>query len=140
MKHKLLVSGGRDFEDIELVYYFLDRFHYNPDKGIFILIHGAAKGLDTLASRWAKDRKVMEFPFVPEYDKFENKKLAPLARNQKMIDIGKPTCAMIFPGQGWNTDMTREGGTADMFRKCMKAGLHTYQIINDHKVIEFNKK
>lgn len=130
MKHKLLISGGRDFTDHEFVEYFLDRFHHNPDLGIFILIHGAAKGVDTFGENWARKNNVMTFPFRPEYDKFVDKWKAPLARNLQMIKIGKPTCAMIFPGGD---------GTRHMFEACLGNKLHTYKIDSYTSAREFNK-
>lgn len=48
MKQRVLVCGGRDYDDRDSLVTVLDAAHYaNP---IECLIHGAARGADTLAA------------------------------------------------------------------------------------------
>ena len=46
---KLLVCGGRDFDDVEFAVTHLTRLH--ETRGITELIHGAARGADTIAGQ-----------------------------------------------------------------------------------------
>ncbi len=48
---RLLVTGGRDFADRDLLYATLDRLH--AEHNIIVVIHGDAKGADRLAGEWA---------------------------------------------------------------------------------------
>lgn len=52
--YKIIVCGGRDYNDIEHVFEILD--FYNP----YIVVHGNATGADTLASYWAYKKKATE--------------------------------------------------------------------------------
>jgi hypothetical protein len=55
-KPKILVYGGRDFEDRAAVYARLDRLHVGRPVGA--MIAGSARGVDTLAVEWAKNRAI----------------------------------------------------------------------------------
>ena len=53
---KVLVCGGRDFEDRAALYAKLDRLHASrPFRSV---IEGGARGADTLAVEWARSRGV----------------------------------------------------------------------------------
>ena len=64
---KVLVCGGRDFDDYYKVAATLDLLH--RESPISVLIHGAARGADSLASRWARKNNVAvrEFPAQWEF-------------------------------------------------------------------------
>lgn len=54
MEQRVLVCGGRDYADAKSLGMVLDAAHSaNP---IVCLIHGAARGADTLAADWALSR------------------------------------------------------------------------------------
>ena len=48
---RVLITGGRDFADRILLFEALDRLH--AIHSFSVLIHGDAKGADTLAGEWA---------------------------------------------------------------------------------------
>lgn len=52
---RILVTGGRKYSNREFVYRILNNF---LAKQPFILIHGDADGLDTLAKEWAIENNV----------------------------------------------------------------------------------
>ena len=58
----LAVTGGRDFTDKKAVFSTLDRV--NRKRPITLLIHGGARGADTLASSWATSRKIPAKSFL----------------------------------------------------------------------------
>lgn len=110
---RLLVCGGRDYAEREHVYACLDRLH--AKRPVTLLIHGAAKGADSLAADWAKARGIeaLPFPIAPEDWDRHGRNAGPM-RNQTMLDKGTPEGVVAFPGGN---------GTADMVRRSQRAGL-----------------
>lgn len=99
--YKLLVTGSRDWKDTRVVWNALDTLYYrNSDD--FYLLHGAARGLDTIASLWAGDRvheaglniKVKDFPVTDEHWKKYGKR-AGMLRNIAMIEK-QPDIVLAF--------------------------------------------
>ena len=63
---RVLVCGGRDLRDAELVESTLDRLL--ATRGPFErLIHGGARGVDRIAGTWARKNGVLEWDFLPEW-------------------------------------------------------------------------
>ena len=115
---RVLVCGGRDFDDARLMNSVLDRLH--TENFFTVLIHGNARGADRIADAWACRRGVPREPYgVPqgEWDEL-GKKAGPL-RNQRMLDEGKPDMVVAFPGGG---------GTKDMVRRAAKAGVAIHEV------------
>lgn len=108
MKQRVLVCGGRDYDDAQSLATVLDAAHYaNP---IERLIHGAARGADTLAADWALSHDVLCNAYPADWER-DGKAAGPI-RNQKMLDEGKPHMVLAFPGGK---------GTADMIRRAEAA-------------------
>lgn len=111
---RLLVTGGRDYEDRKTVCEVLNKYHERTQRNrkTLCIINGGAAGLDRWARQWCKDNGVpcITMPALWTY----YQKAAGAIRNQWMIDFCKPTHAVVFPGGK---------GTADMRRKAYKAGL-----------------
>jgi hypothetical protein len=84
-----------------------------------VVIAGGARGADTLAVEWAKEREVMVEVYMAEWDQF-GRKAGPI-RNQRMLDEGKPDLVVAFPGGR---------GTAGMIALAEKAGVEVAQIDN----------
>lgn len=112
---RLLVCGGRDYHDAATVSHTLDRVL--RERGIAVLIHGAARGADTLAAEWAKATGVPVMDFPADW-KRDGKAAGPL-RNQRMLDEGKPSACVAFRGGR---------GTADMVRRCEAAGVPVWRV------------
>lgn len=128
---RLLVFGGRDFKDYRFLGTLLDTL-LTTVKGtggqIIYLVEGEAPGADILAKSWAEWRRIPVLPFKAKWDdltapdavikinKYGRKynARAGFDRNQQMIDEGKPTLAVAFPGGN---------GTNDMVERCKKAGI-----------------
>lgn len=62
---RLLVCGGRDFTDRAAAFAAIDRVH--AERGVALLIHGAARGADTLAGEWAEARGVPVLAFHADW-------------------------------------------------------------------------
>lgn len=126
---KILVCGGRNFNDKSLLYQTLDNLCLErgwvteaDTDGNWLpkdvkIIAGKARGADTLAIDWA----VINWQDFKEYpaDWDRHGKAAGFIRNQQMLDEGKPDLVVAFPGGN---------GTADMVRRAKKANLAVIEI------------
>lgn len=77
------------------------------------IVSGGAIGIDSIAENWCIEKEIPFIKFLPEYDKFENKKLAPLARNSTIAEYADVCIAF----QNKNSR-----GTADVISKFQKLG------------------
>lgn len=107
---RVIVCGGRDYEDRATVERELDAFHEKWP--IEVLHHGGAKGADSLAAEWATDRGVPVKEHLAEWGKFGG--AAGPIRNAYMLRDAKPHCVLAFPGGR---------GTADMIRKAERGNV-----------------
>ena len=105
---RVLVCGGRDFSDYAMMGRILARYQ---DR-IGVIIHGAARGADQLAWRWAVATGIPHEPFPADWN--EHGKAAGPIRNQQMLDEGKPDLVIAFPGGK---------GTNDMVRRAIDSGV-----------------
>ena len=94
---RLLVSGGRDFHDVDFIVNHLTRLH--SLSSVSCLIHGAAKGVDTYCGLWAEELgiPVEKYP-ITKADWEQHGKSAGPRRNLKMLQQSRPDGIAIFPG------------------------------------------
>jgi hypothetical protein len=113
---RVLVCGGREFADKGRVFTVLD-YYREASEGFTVVIHGAARGADSLAGEWAAARgiSVEEYPANWERD---GRAAGPI-RNAQMLREGKPTVVVAFPGGR---------GTADMIAQAKRAGVPVLEI------------
>jgi hypothetical protein len=115
---RVLVCGGRDFDDGGLMISVLDRLH--TETPFTVLIHGNARGADRAADAWARCRGVPREPYeVPQGEWDELGKKFGALRNQRMLDEGKPDLVVAFPGGG---------GTKDLVRRAIKARVPLHEV------------
>ena len=108
---RVLVCGGRDWRDAELVESALNSLH--AARGPFArLIHGGARGVDRIAGRWARKNGVLEWDFLPEWHRAGTPD-GP-ARNQRMIAEGAPDLVVAFPGGLGTADMVERARAAEV--------------------------
>ena len=114
-----LMCGGREFQGWSAVERVLDRI--SPER----IIHGAARGADSLAGRYARENRVecRAFPanWRPQGPRGPIDRGAGHERNQKMLDVGRPDIVLAMPGGS---------GTRDMVRRAREQGFHVQ--IYDH--------
>lgn len=91
---RVLVSGGRDFHDVEFIIYQLERM--DAIKPIECLIAGCAKGVDTYCELWAKEVGIKTELYPADWTTHGN--AAGIIRNVEMFDKSDPDVAMVFPG------------------------------------------
>ena len=90
---KVLVCGGRDFKDRELVFEFLDNAH--RENFFTHVIHGGARGADSLADEWARSRGIQPVRCDALWDT-KAMSAGPI-RNHRMLELG-PDMVIAFPG------------------------------------------
>ena len=100
---RLLVCGSRSWQDRGLIYVWLT--HLQPR----LVIHGAARGADTLAGEVAKALNIPVRVFPADWLKW-GRRAGPL-RNQQMLDAGLPDKVIAF----WDGESR---GTLDMIKRA----------------------
>ena len=119
---KVLVCGGRDYDNREELYAVLDWIDCSWEgPGTFgpitVIISGHARGADSLAEQWAKDREVSLEIYPAEWDVYG--KSAGFMRNQQMIDEGLPDLVVAFSGGK---------GTVNMIKLSNQANIPLYNV------------
>ena len=119
---RVLVCGGRDFGNNDgeerFIHDELQDLRLIP--GEDVIIAGMAKGVDTVAERFAKHYGIEFEGFPAEWDK--HGKRAGFLRNSKMLTEGKPDLVVAFPG-GKGTEM--------MMRLAASAGVEVIALEYD---------
>lgn len=106
---RVLVCGGRDFVDRKFLEEVLDDL--NTRRGPFeVVIHGGARGADTLAGLWAKRRGVPIELYPADWGR-HGRSAGPV-RNAEMLTRGRPDLIIAFPGGAGTADMVRQGYAA----------------------------
>jgi hypothetical protein len=98
---RVLVCGGRDYDDKDYVFRQLDRLH--AAKGVECIIHGNARGADSLAKLWAITRGIPHLPYPADWNT-HGKSAGPI-RNREMLADSKPDGVVAFPGGKGTSDM-----------------------------------
>lgn len=114
---RVLVCGGRDYEDKARVWTVMDRWlEANQYQG-FTVISGGAPGVDSLAAEWAHERHLPVQYFPADWDRYGRS--AGPRRNQRMLDEGQPWRVIAFPGGP---------GTAHMRKIAKRARVKVFDI------------
>lgn len=112
-RSRLLVCGGREFNSRDIVYRVLDAL-LTPS----ILIQGECEtGADAIAKEWARERGVNLMGLYALWDLMST--AAGPERNTLMLDEGRPTTVLAFPGGR---------GTANMTHQALERGLEVLQV------------
>lgn len=113
---RILVTGGRDFDDYGLVVRAMRE--YQPT----FVYHGAANGLDSRVELWCKTSGQVDYQGFPAKWTEQGRPAGP-KRNSRMLkealERGLDLC-LAFPGGS---------GTEDMARKAAKAGVRVVRIV-----------
>lgn len=119
---RVLVCGSRIFNNRELLNRTLEQIEIDT------IIHGMARGADTLGGEYAKENNipVLEFPALwSEY----GKRAGPI-RNAQMLKEGQPDLVVAFLGrvaqqefQFGLSDSKYSKGTKNMINQAQKAGI-----------------
>ena len=118
---RILVCGGRNYADAAKVHATLDNIvaniHAMAAGQNIRLIHGAARGADSLAAAWASSRGLAATAYPAKWD--IHGRSAGFVRNKQMLDEGQPHLVVAFPGGA---------GTAMMIRIARSAGVTVKEV------------
>ena len=112
---KVLVCGGSEFGDWTLLRGTLDEVQPR----ITLVISGGARGADSFAIQWARQRGIACAVFMANWDHYG--RAAGPVRNGWMVEFGKPDLVIAFPGGL---------GTANMIKQARQAGIPVKEIEN----------
>lgn len=112
---RLLVCGGRDFDDFDAVNEELTWL--SGSHSIDVLIHGGSRGADSLAGEWAKLSRIPVEVYRADWQQL-GKAAGPI-RNRRMLSEGRPDMVLAFPGGR---------GTADMIDQARAAGVTVIEV------------
>ena len=116
---KLLISGtrkathGNDYEKLKTA---IEKHYPNATE----IIHGGAKGTDTLAGIYAAEKGLKVTVIKPDYSKHAGK-IAPLIRNTQLVKLAD--CVLCYYLK------TKTGGTADTARKARTANKPLVEVL-----------
>lgn len=118
---RILVCGSRDWADKNAIWIVLDGYFHLYHSSMTI-IEGGAKGADTIAKDWAKDRGTSFENFPADWSTY-GKAAGPI-RNKQMLDEGQPDVVWAFT----NKPLHESKGTRNMVEQARKAGIPVYVV------------
>ncbi len=123
---KLLITGSRKLTNYETVKQAIQELETREGQKITMLLHGGAKGADTLAQNWAAENGIKTQVLKPDYEKHHPKQ-APLIRNIELVKLAEVTLALY-------TGNERTGGTGFTATQTEKAGKPLYEKFSTGKL------
>lgn len=109
---RVIVAGGRDFDDYELLKSTMDKLLINIKSQICI-VSGTARGADLLGERYAKENGYIVHRFPADWNTFG--KTAGFVRNEEMAQNADALVAF------W--DGSSHGGTYHMIKTAKRYNL-----------------
>lgn len=107
-EYRVLVCGGRDYgkrwdEHLSEVVVDTQAVHKLhsvlgdikvPENCSLVIVHGAARGADSLAANWAKTQRIKDMPFPADW----SGRSGGIDRNIQMLEEAEPDLVVAFPG------------------------------------------
>ncbi len=112
---KILICGDRNWSNYWVIYDVLSKLDRTS-----LIIHGAAKGADTIAGTIAGALNFTVLPVPAEWDKY-GKAAGPI-RNKKMLDM-KPDLVIAF-----HNNLEESRGTKNTIEQAKKLNIETQVI------------
>lgn len=112
---RVLVTGSRDWTDRQAIEDELDKLYYDFPFRHLTVVHGAARGADTIAAMWAAARgsQVSAEAHPAEWERYG--RAAGHRRNAEMVALGADIC-LAFP-------LGESRGTRGCIEMAKKAGI-----------------
>ena len=121
MSFVILVTGDRNWIPYNATHFgTIQKILYGFRKHHPIIVHGAARGVDSIADYHARQLGYEVRPHPAEWDKYH--KAAGPIRNTEMLQE-KPDLVLAF-----HNDLVNSKGTKNMVNQAVKAGIPTIHI------------
>jgi len=117
---RILVTGSRDWDDISAIFDTLNHLMKKWGTNL-VVVHGGAKGADTIAGQWAGVQFVQEEVHPADWEKYG--KRAGFIRNAEMVNLGADICVAFIKNNSRGATMC-----ADL---AEKAGIPTFRVTRD---------
>lgn len=117
---RILVTGSRDWEDVSRIFETLTAVMRYWKTTNIILVHGGARGADTIAGQWASSQFLMEEVHFAEWDLYGKK--AGFVRNAEMVKSGADICVAFIKDNSRGATMCAE--------LAEKAGIPTLRVMS----------
>jgi YspA, cpYpsA-related SLOG family len=114
---RVLVCGGRDFNDWPLLNQALSDLLPEDTRDTVTIISGHARGADALGERWARAEGLQLLVFPADWQTY-GRSAGPI-RNKQMLVEGKPELVVAFAGGS---------GTANMIKQARAAGVTVVEV------------
>jgi hypothetical protein len=121
MSYRVLVCGGRNFNDRDLVAKTIESLERKPDT----IIQGGANGADLLAKEYAAFNRIHCLTFYAQWS-IHGKAAGPI-RNKLMLVEGQPDLVLAFDGGR---------GTANMITTARKHGVEVREVLPDERAAQ----
>jgi YspA, cpYpsA-related SLOG family len=125
--YTVLVTGDRNWSSSNaaqrsVIAIALQSLRAYTTDGRVCIVHGKAKGVDTIADTVARELGYVPVPYPAEWQKY-GRAAGPI-RNQQMLDEERPNLVQAF-----HDDLVNSKGTKDMVKRALRAGIqvHLYQ-------------
>lgn len=85
---KVVIFGSRNITDEDFIWKHFDALITDvQEAGDYLeLIRGGAVGVDSIIEKFAKNSAIPIEVIKPDYEKFNDKRIAPLERNKQMVE------------------------------------------------------
>lgn len=95
MTLRILVTGSRSWTDVDAVGAALLAVgrEFAPHPSDVIIVHGGARGADTIAGRWAREFGIAEEVHEPDWS---TGRAAGIRRNLAMVEAGADVCVAFI--------------------------------------------
>jgi YspA, cpYpsA-related SLOG family len=104
---RILIAGDRNWTNVKVIRKVIDELYITY--GRFTLIHGAAKGVDSIAAFICKNIYKLDVEDYPaNWDKFG--RVAGRLRNKRMLAEGRPDLGVVF-----HNNLAESKGTGHMY-------------------------
>jgi SLOG family YspA-like protein len=126
MAGRILICGDREWTDFRSISAIIQELIHQYGEDISI-IHGAARGADSLAGRAALDLQLVTVAVPAKWDR-DGKRAGPI-RNRFMLEKCKPHLVLAF-----HSDLENSKGTKHMVMIAKDAGVPVLHIKNHTEV------
>lgn len=113
---RVIIAGGRNFNDDKFIYHKLDEFFKDKDTSKIEEINGCARGVDLIGACYCREHGMKVKAFPADWTRLGKK--AGIIRNQQMADYAKEDNGVLIAF--WNG---KSRGTKNMIDTAKKEGL-----------------